>query len=70
MLIDKLRRLLRSRSINILELSGVNGKTNSIELRNALKKLGVSSREIDMILEMLVYNGDGMIDLHVFAKKL
>ena len=41
------------------KLFGEEGKTNSIEFKNTLKKLGINSKEIDILLEMVVFNDEG-----------
>ena len=48
-----------------------NGFISSIEFRNAIRKLnlGLSSREIDMIMKRVDTNGDGNIDWKEFIAK-
>lgn len=47
-----------------------NGKTTSLEFKNSLKKLGVNSKEVDRLMEILVYNEEGMIDLNLLQSRL
>lgn len=69
MIIDKLRRNLKTRNMTIQDLCGQGdgddpkGFANIIEFKNCLRRIGVNSREVDMILEMVVMNKEGMIDL-------
>jgi hypothetical protein len=71
MILDKLRRNLKARNLKVLELcGGSEGKTNCIEFKNALKKIGVLSKEVDRILEMVVVNKEGLIDLKAFSNKI
>jgi hypothetical protein len=41
-----------------------------MEFRNALKKIGINSKEIDNLLEMIVVNNEGFIDLRILDNKL
>ena len=69
--IDKLRRNLKARSLKVKELCGVNGKTNPIELKNAFKRLDMTSKEVDILIEMLSStNNDGLLDLNLLEEKL
>lgn len=73
MTMEKLRRNLKTMNIiNIKDICGFNeeGKTSSVEFKNALKKMGINSKEIDRLMELLVYNEEGMIDLNILHNKL
>ena len=48
-----------------------NGQITSVEFRNALRRLGlgITSREIDQVMERIDSNGDGKINYEEFAAK-
>jgi len=35
-----------------------------------MKRLGINSKDIDRLMEVLVYNEEGMIDLNLLENKL
>ncbi len=75
MIIDKLLRNFKTRNLTIEDLCrSASGETprfaNIVEFKNSLRKIGVNSRECDHILEMVVLNKEGFIDLAMFTKKL
>ena len=73
-IIEKLRRNLKTKGIEKLSdlfPDNLNAETiNIIEFKNAMKRVGISAKEIDRIMEVLVINGDGLLDLSILNKKL
>lgn len=68
MILDKLRRILKIKNISVADLcSGYEKITNVIEFKNILRKVGVTSKDTDRIMEMVVLNKDGMVDLEMFT---
>jgi hypothetical protein len=74
MVIEKLRRNLKAKGIERLsELfpDSQNGETtNLIEFKNAMKKVGINTKDCDRIMEILAINSEGLLDLSVLNKKL
>mmetsp|Transcript_32139 Transcript_32139/g.31458 ORF Transcript_32139/g.31458 Transcript_32139/m.31458 type:complete len:141 (+) Transcript_32139:784-1206(+) len=75
MIIEKLLRNLKTRNMTIFDLCRAEEDekskfANIIEFKNSLRKIGVNSREMDRILDMVVVNRDGLVDLDMFSKKL
>lgn len=75
-IIEKLRQIIRSSSLTFEDIfkkfdEDGNGFISSIEFRNAIRKLnlGLSSREIDLIMKRVDTNGDGKIDWKEFVAK-
>lgn len=75
-IIEKLRQIVRSSSLSFEDIfkkfdEDGNGFISSIEFRNAIRKLnlGLSSREIDLIMKRVDTNGDGNIDWKEFINK-
>ena len=75
-IIEKLRQIVRSSSLSFEDIfkkfdEDGNGFISSIEFRNAIRKLnlGLSSREIDLIMKRVDTNGDGNIDWKEFVSK-
>jgi hypothetical protein len=75
-IIEKLRQIVRSSSLSFEDIfkkfdEDGNGFISSIAFRNAIRKLnlGLSSREIDLIMKRVDTNGDGNIDWKEFVSK-
>jgi 23S rRNA-/tRNA-specific pseudouridylate synthase len=60
--------------LSILDLFNGRHKTNLIEFKNVIKKLGLTPREIEKLYEALTPGGPneytGEIDLTILAKKI
>lgn len=74
LVIEKLRRNLKAKGFEKLtELfpdSEGSNTTNIIEFKNVLKKVGINTKEVDRLMEILVVSGNGFLDLEVLNKKL
>jgi Ca2+-binding EF-hand superfamily protein len=75
-IIQKLRFILKSTNISLREVFNKfdkdgSGKISQIEFRNSIRQLnlGLTSREIDQILNKVDLNADGCIDYHEFITK-
>lgn len=73
MIFEKLRTLLKTINItDIKQICGVNdqGKITSIEFRNKMRRIGLNPKEIDRIMEVLVVNKKGIVDLNKLNQKI
>ena len=73
---EKLRQIIRSSSKTIEDIfnefdEDKNGQISQLEFRNAIRKLklGLSSREIDKIMQKVDTNADGKINWKEFMAK-
>jgi Ca2+-binding EF-hand superfamily protein len=73
----KLRGILKTSNANLREVfasfdSDGSGKLSNLEFKNALRQLnlGLTSKEIDMLLNYIDESGDGKINWEEFSKKL
>jgi hypothetical protein len=73
---EKLRQIMKSSSLTLEDIfkkfdEDGNGWISSVEFRNAIRKLnlGLSSRDIDLIMKRVDMNGDGKIDWREFMGK-
>lgn len=75
LIVDKLRRILKSRGIaNIRNLFGAADTTNLVEFKNVLKKIGLANKEIEKLYEALTPGKPneytGLIDLKMLSEKI
>ncbi len=74
LVIEKLRRNLKAKGIErLIELfpdSADSQTTNIIEFKNAMKRVGISAKETDRIMEILATNSEGLLDLGILNKKI
>jgi hypothetical protein len=75
-IMEKLRQIMKSSSLTLEDIfkkfdEDGNGWISEVEFRNAIRKLnlGLSSRDIDMIMKRVDMNGDGKIDWREFMAK-
>jgi hypothetical protein len=71
LIFDKLRKILKSRRIStITELFNGHTKTNLIEFKNAILKMGMTTREINKMYQAITVDDfSGKIDLNIITKK-
>lgn len=72
-IMEKLRQIMKSSSLTMEDIfkkfdEDGNGWISSNEFRNAIRKLnlGLSSRDIDLVMKRVDMNGDGQIDWKEF----
>lgn len=75
-ILEKLRQIIRTSSKSFEDIfkefdADGNGYISQVEFRNAMRKLniGLSSREIDKLMEKIDTNADGKIDWQEFMAK-
>lgn len=75
-MIERLRVIIATSTKSIQEIFNEfdedgNGFITQVEFRNAMRRLnlGITSREMDSVLQQLDNNGDGMIDYQEFSAK-
>ena len=70
--IEKLRRNLKARGMTLSDICPSPGVylTNSLDLKHQLQRIGIPGREIDRLLELIVMDGSGRIDLRGLKKRM
>lgn len=66
MVLEKLRILLKTMGVQDIKqvfLPIDQSKITSVEFKNVMRKIGLNTREVDRLSEILVCNNEGLIDL-------
>jgi hypothetical protein len=71
LILDNLRKVLKSKSLHIYEIFDERTHTNIVEFKNRIKALGISPRDIEMMIDSIsCTDRSGMVDLCLLVKKL
>jgi len=66
LIIEKLKGLMKTSAVKDLKQichASDQGKATSVEFKNSMKRLGLLSKEVDRLVEVMVCNEEGLVDL-------
>lgn len=73
LIIEKLKGLMKTSAIKDLRQicsCSDEGKTSSVEFKNSIKRLGLQPKEVDRLIEVMVCNEEGLVDLQKLNSRI